>query len=300
MEFHQLRYFVAAAETLHVSRAALREHVSQPAMSRQIALLERRLGVALFERVKRRIHLTEAGRAFLPRARQILCDAETAVQQVRERFGGVRRTLRLGFIGPFLDDLVAPAVRALRTRQPRATVALFELTPRAQLDRLHARELDAGILANIEAADRTHFACTVLSRHRMALAVPEGHPLARRRSLKLAELRRDRWVSLADTAFPGRREFLQRACGNAGFEPEVVLEVDSVALMLGSVAAGEGVAMAPVHSRKLPHAGCVFVPLAAPAPASELLLVSHRSGAIPGLDQLAKALQALARGLDEG
>ena len=107
MEFHQLRYFVAAAEDLSMSRAAEREHVSQPALSRQVAQLELQLGVALFERKKQRIHLTEAGRFFLQKARQLLCDAETSEQQLREQFAGQRRTLRLGFISPFLDDLVA-------------------------------------------------------------------------------------------------------------------------------------------------------------------------------------------------
>ena len=108
MEFHQLRYFVAAAQELSISKAAERVHVSQPALSRQIRVLEDELGVQLFDRIKQRIHLTEAGKFFLVKARQLLCDSESAVQQTQEQFGGVRRTLRLGFLSPFLDDLVAP------------------------------------------------------------------------------------------------------------------------------------------------------------------------------------------------
>lgn len=76
MEFHQLRYFVAAAEEMSMSRAAGRVHVSQPALSRQIALLEEEIGVLLFDRIRKRIHLTEAGRFFLVKAKQLLCDAE--------------------------------------------------------------------------------------------------------------------------------------------------------------------------------------------------------------------------------
>jgi len=136
MEFHQLRYFVAAAEELSVSRAAIRIHVSQPALSRQIRLLEEELELKLFDRIKQRIHLTEAGKFFLVKARQILCDSESAVQQAQEKFGGVRRTLRLGFLSPFLDDLVAPVVREFQQRHPRSKVSLFDLPPRAQLDRL--------------------------------------------------------------------------------------------------------------------------------------------------------------------
>ncbi len=108
MEFHQLRYFTAAAELLSISRAAERLHVSQPALSRQIRVLEDELGTPLFDRIRQRIRLTEAGAAFLPRARQILQDAEQAVREVRGQFGGARASLRLGFITPILDDLVVP------------------------------------------------------------------------------------------------------------------------------------------------------------------------------------------------
>ncbi len=276
MEFHQLRYFTAAAEDLSISRAAERLHVTQPALSRQIAALEASLGVALFDRVKKRIVLTDAGRFFLPKARQIICDAETAAQQAREQFGGATRTLRLGFLSIFLDDLVAPAMREFRQRHPKTRVSLFELPPRAQLDRLRVHELDAAILGNIDDSDRQLFSVRQLSRHKMAAAVPEDHPLAKKKSIKLATLARESWISLTDTAFPGRRVFLRGICGAAGFEPQIVSEVDSLSLMLGAVAAGDGVALMPEHAQKLPHTGCVFVKLAAPVPTTELLLVQPK------------------------
>jgi DNA-binding transcriptional LysR family regulator len=98
VEFHQLRYFIASAEDLSISGAAKRLHVTLPALSRQIAVLEAELGVPLFDRIRKRIHLTDAGRFFLPKARQIVCDAETSIQQLREQFGKARRTLLLGFL----------------------------------------------------------------------------------------------------------------------------------------------------------------------------------------------------------
>lgn len=276
MEFHQLRYFVAAAELGSISAAARREHVTQPALSRQVARLETQLGVPLFRRVKQRIELTDAGRFFLPRARQILCDAATTEQQLRESFGRCKRTLRLGFLSPFLDDLVTPVVRELKKRHRALQVALFDLPPRAQLDRLAAGELDAALVANLDPQHRQQFTLRPLSRHRFVAALPETHRLAGRASLSLAELKGDDFVSLSDVAFPGRREFLRRACVDAGFEPRIVLEVDSVALMLGAVAAGDGVAVVPRHSEKIPHAGCVLVTLQAPVPVVELQLVTHR------------------------
>ncbi|MBE2287888.1 MAG: LysR family transcriptional regulator [Prosthecobacter sp.] len=286
MEFHQLRYFIAAAEDLSISAAAKRLHVTQPALSRQIAVLEAELGLALFDRIRKRIHLTDAGRFFLPKARQIVCDAETGAQQLREQFGNARRTLRLGFLTPFLDDLVAPAVREFRQRHPKAQVSLFELPPRAQLDRLRNHELDAAILGNISDAERAFFSIRTLSRHKMAAVLPEDHVLAGRKSIKLSALKTEPWVSLSDAFFPGRREFLRSICQQAGFEPQIVNEVDSLSMMLGAVTAGEGVAVMPAHAGKLPHGGCVFVPLAAPVPLSELLLVLPKQVATPELTTL--------------
>lgn len=273
MEFHQLRYYVAAAEELNISRAAERLHVTQPALGRQIALLEEELGVALFDRIRKRIHLTEAGRFFLPKARQLICDAETGAQQVREQFGRARRTLRLGFLAIFLDDLVAPAVREFRQRHPKSQVSLFELSPRAQLDRLRDRELDVALLGNLDERDRAEFTVRRLSRHPMAAVLPADHRLVSKKSVKLDLLAKERWISLSDALYPGRREFLRGICLASGFEPQIVSEVDSISLMLGAVATGEGVALLPEHTRKLPHGGCVFVKLAAPVPMTELLLV---------------------------
>lgn len=273
MEFHQLRYFVAAAEELSMSRAAERVHVSQPALSRQIALLEDEIGVLLFDRVKKRIHLTEAGRFFLGKARQLLCDAESGVQRTREEFGGVRRTLRLGFIGPFLDDLVTPAVREFQQRHPKSKVSLFELSPRAQVERLRHHELDAAILGNIEDRDAELFSIKRLSNHRMAIALPDEHRLAGRKAVKLGELADEDWVSLSNSVFPGRREYLTSVCRQAGFGPRIVSEPDSLPLMLAAVAMNGGVALIPAHAGKLPHPGCVIVPLSSPVIRTELLLV---------------------------
>ncbi|MCR9246293.1 MAG: LysR substrate-binding domain-containing protein [bacterium] len=295
MEFHQLRYFVAAAETASMSAAARREHVSQPALSRQVAQLERTLGVPLFERKKQRIHLTPAGKFFLPRARQLLCDAELGAQQLREEFGGARRTLRLGYLSPFLDDLVAPTVRQLKRDHRSLKVAMFDLPPGAQLDRLGARELDAAILGNLEPEHSQRFTARQLSRHRFAAALPADHPLADRRRIPLAALRGETWVSLDDLAFPGRRAFLQAVCNDAGFEPAIGAEVDSVTTMLGTVAAGDDVALVPHHSSKLPHDGVVFVRLESPAPTAELRFVTRRREPMAELDSLYRLLRERAR-----
>ena len=276
MELRHLRYFIAVAEEQNVTRAAARLHISQPPLSRQVRDLEEELGVELLQRIGKSVRLTDAGRFFLIRAREIVCDAETAAQQLREQFGAAARTVRLGFIAPVLDDLVVPSVREFRQRHPKTKVSLFELPPRAQIDRLRNHELDAAILGNLSSDDRTHFHVQSLWRGRMTLVLPETHRFAGRKSLKLALLADDDWVSLSDVFFPGRRAFLQETCRKAGFEPRVRAEPDSLPLMLAAVAGGEGVAIMPVHAGKLPHSGCVLVPIGGTVPVTELLLVTPR------------------------
>jgi DNA-binding transcriptional LysR family regulator len=281
MEFHQLRSFVATAEELSITAAARRVHLSQPALSRQIQSLEEELGVALFDRVRQRIHLTAAGRYFLDRARQILCDAETSAQQVREQFGDGKRTIRLGFLTIFLDDLVAPAVKALRKSHPRSAVALYELSPQAQLDRLRNDELDLALLGNLGEEDRARFTVRTLMRNPMAAVLPDDHRLAGRRQIDLKELAGDSFVSLSDAVFPGRRQFLRGICRMRGFDPAIAEECDSLPLLLAAVSGGSGVALLPAHSAKLPHSGSVFVRLKAPVVHAEVMAV-HKAGADRG------------------
>jgi len=297
MEFHQLRYFVAAAEELSVSKAAERVHVTQPALSRQIRLLEEEIGLRLFDRIRQRIHLTEAGKFFLEKARQILCDSEMAVQRVREDFGGARKTLRLGFLSPFLDDLVAPVVREFQQRHPNSKVSLFDLPPRAQLDRLRLRELDIGLLGNLDGGERTSLDVRSLSKHRFIAVLPESHRLAKRRSVKLADLAGDDWVSLSNAFFPKRREFLTDTCARAGFVPRIVSETDSLPMMLAEIGTGGGVGLMPGHAAKLPHAGCALLKLTAPVIESELFLVTPRSPANKEMESLIALLKERAVGI---
>jgi DNA-binding transcriptional LysR family regulator len=279
MELRHLRYFIAVAEEQNITRAAQRLNLTQPAMSRQVRDLEDELEIKLLERIGKSVKLTDAGRFFLTKARALVCDAETATQQLREQFSTVPHTVRLGFISPVLDDLVAPAVRAFRKSHPKTKISLFDLPPRAQLDRLRHQQLDAAILGNLDEEDRANFHVKILWKGRMTLVLPESHTLANRKSLKLSRLAEEDWVSLSDTLFPGRRAFLQEICTKAGFVPKIHAELDSLPMMLASVAAGEGIAIMPAHAAKLPHHGCILMPIAGAVPTTELLLVTHRTHA---------------------
>lgn len=293
MEFHQLRYFVAAAECLNISRAAEKVHVSQPALSRQLRLLEEELGADLFRRIRKRIFLSEAGRVFLPRARGILAQAAEAAALMRDKFAA-RGIIRFGAITPFLDDLVAPALQEYARRHPQTEVHVVDAAPSELIAKLRRGDLDLAVLGNLEKKDRNKFHLTLLYEHHHAAVLPAQHPMAGRRSLRLAELALDRWVSLSDNHFPGRRKFLISACRQAGFRPVIISEVDSIPTLIAAVKVRQAVAILPAHCAKFPHAGCAFVGLAGPLIKSSLLLVRATRSAATDSDELAEILRSTA------
>ena len=297
MQFHQLTYFVAAAEAASISRAAEKLRISQPAVSRQIALLESELGADLFWREKQRIAFTTAGRFFLPKARKLLADAVLAAQQTGETFGSRRQTIKVGSIGPVIDDLVAPAIGKICKMHPRCKVTLFDLHPSAQLELLAKGELDLAVLGNIGPADRKRFRLRIASKSPLAAVVPESHPLAKCVSIALRRLAALPIVSLSDALFPGRRQFLDDCCRAAGFTPCSVEEVDSPTLMFARIANGHAAGIAPSHAAKLPHAGCVFVPISTPAVYAELYCVLPKKQKNEDADKIASAI--VERGADK-
>src|ERR1700683_1224206 len=126
MELHQLRYFVAAAECGNVSRAAERCHVAQPSLSQQLQKLESLLGVALFDRIGRGIAITDAGRALLPRARQILAHVRDTESNLKRESEGCDGTLIVGAIPTMAPYLLPPALKKLRSSHPDCQISVRE------------------------------------------------------------------------------------------------------------------------------------------------------------------------------
>jgi DNA-binding transcriptional LysR family regulator len=126
MELRHLRYFVSVADAASVSKAALRVHVSQPALSRQIHDLEAELGVRLFDRVGRRIQLTAEGEDLLTRSRDVLAHAESLVERARSLTGGITGILRIGATPQTMQSVVAGFLPRFRRARPGVDVSLIE------------------------------------------------------------------------------------------------------------------------------------------------------------------------------
>jgi DNA-binding transcriptional LysR family regulator len=273
MELRHLRYFVAVAEALNFSRAAERLHVTQPALSRQIRDLEAELGCRLLHRgANARTELTPEGRVLLEGARSLLAGAEGLRAKVRE--GAAR--LRFGHYGALWLNHFSPALRRFARRHPRVKLEPVELTPRELAAALRCGNVDLALVGLADAAMGREFHTRRVASYSVLLALSATHPLAKRRKLKLAELRGAEWVTWDEKEFPGRRELLVKACRAAGFRPRIVLETDSMASLFVSVATSEAIGHVIPLTRNMPHAGVVFAEIDPPSDFVSEMLVAWR------------------------
>ncbi|HXI01603.1 MAG TPA: LysR substrate-binding domain-containing protein, partial [Candidatus Saccharimonadales bacterium] len=174
----QLQYAVAVADTLSFRKAAEACHVSQPSLSAQLAQLENVLGVRLFERDRRRVLVTAAGREIVERARRILRDTDDLVDLARRSGDPLAGTLRLGVIPTISPYLLPRLTPALRAAFPRLMPRWVEGKTAGLVQALEAGTLDAALLAleaEIGDVDRE-----IIARDPFFLVAPKGHPLGRR------------------------------------------------------------------------------------------------------------------------
>jgi LysR family transcriptional regulator, hydrogen peroxide-inducible genes activator len=259
MELHQLRYFCAIAETGSFSRAAQQAHVSQPSLSQQILKLEDELGTRLFDRLGRSVRLTELGRTFLPRARAVLRDLESARNDIVEKKSAVSGLIRVGVI-PTIGPYLLPSLLATFSRKwTKARVAVMEEITLVLMEKLRAGEVDLAIVALPVQVRSQEFESFPLMTEKMYAVLPKRHELAARREVALAELHGQPFLLLRDGhCF---RETAVEACRRAKLCPQIVFESGQFSSILSMVSAGLGVSVVPAMAvEKRP--GCCFIPLA--------------------------------------
>jgi len=241
MELRHLRYFEAIARLNHVTKAALELHVAQPALSKQLRDLEEELGVTLFDRVGRRVQLTEAGAALLPHARAILGQVEAARAAMAERIGLQRGLATVGAPPTVGTHLLPSALAAFNTRYPGIELRLREAGMATLLEQLAAGLADLAVVAL--PVDDPDLTVAPLFSEELVLAVAPHHPLAHRSSVRLSDMANEAFV-LSPPNYELRETTLV-ACRQAGFTPRVVLDGGEMDTLLRFVAAGLGVALVP-------------------------------------------------------
>lgn len=245
MELRHLRYFIAVAEEENVSRAALRLHVSQPALSRQIRDLEDELGFLLLERSAKSVRLTEAGRVFLAEARAVWQRAEDAVKAARAIATGGQSELHVGYAPSLTARILPPTLRAFQAALPGVRVRLHDLSTEEMLAGLRERKLQIALIVRPTPAMLRGLRFEELARDPVCLAVAPRHPLARRRTVTLAEAAREPLIAYSRKDYPEAHEHLAALFAAIKSKPRAAEEHDSVSSLIAAVEAGNGVAIAP-------------------------------------------------------
>ena len=266
MELRHLRYFVAVAEEENVSRAALKLHVSQPALSRQVRDLEEELGFLLLERGARSVRLTEAGRAFLTEARAVLQRAEDAVKAARAVATGGRGELHVGYAPSLTARILPPALRAFQAELPKVRVRLHDLSTEEMLAGLRAGKLQIAFLVRPTNAMLRGLRFEELTSDPLCLAVAPKHALARRRAVTLAEAAREPLIAYSRKEYPEYHELLTTLFAAMKSGIRIVEEHDGVSSLIAAVEAGGGVALVPESLSCLAGVRLRLTPLS-PAPA---------------------------------
>lgn len=242
LDIRQLHYFVAVAEDEHVGRAAERLHISQSPLSRQIAQLEEKLGLVLFERSQQRIRLTRDGRTFLAETRALLTHANRLESLARRLGRGDEGGLCIGYLEYAMHSGVLPnALRELREGRPSVHIALYNQQSEVQLEGLRQRSLDIALVCAPPAPDDPDLEAAQVLNDPMLLALPEGHPLAAATVITPDDLARQKWIGVMHQESALRHDTFIAACAKAGFTPEITMEATEPLAALGLVAAGLGV-----------------------------------------------------------
>jgi DNA-binding transcriptional LysR family regulator len=270
MDLRQLRYLVALADERHFTRAAAREHIAQPALSQQIRRLEDELGIPLAERTTRQVKITDAGNLLVTRARRILAELEEANVELLALKGmeiGYVRVGTMHTMGP-VDVSLVLAIFHQRHRGIELTVR--EESSEELAEMLREDELDLAFLSVTERIESHGLGLQQLVSEELVVLLPLEHRLARRRRLRIAELRDEEFISFREGA--RLRELLFAAAREAGFQPNVKLELNESSRIRRLVSRAMGVAILPRSDAVAPGADVAVVTLTDPPLARDITL----------------------------
>ena len=271
MELRHLRYFVAVAEELNFTRAAERLHMAQPPLSTQIRALEEELGARLFDRDKRRVDLTQAGRQMLVRARAILAAADDAAKEIRRTASGEIGELLFGYAASAMfTELLPAALRAFQKALPNVHLVVHEMTSRDQLYAIHGRQLDLGILRRPDMPVPPGVRMEEWYTASLVAAIPKSHPLAKKASIRVTDLQDQPLIAYPRDSGIGLYWRVIDLCVKAGFQPRIVREARDASVMMGLVSAGIGISIVPADTQCIRLEGVVYRQMEGPEAFSAL------------------------------
>ncbi len=260
MELRHLRYLCAVAEHGTFSEAGRRLHISQSAISEQIADLEREVGGPLLYRTSGRTRLTPQGQLFLAEARKTLAAADRALEITQRSLLGQVGSLSIGFFLWGAGGFFARIIRDYRKLHPGIKLSLYEMRTPEQMEALTAGKIDVAFARPLEPPFDQTLRAELLYRDPIVVVLPRDHPLAGK-PISIASLVTERLVLCDRQMTPALFDGIVALCSAAGFSPNIVNTAATWSSVLTLVESGEGVALVPSGVRYLRPTGVVFSPL---------------------------------------
>jgi DNA-binding transcriptional LysR family regulator len=243
MELRHFRYFVAVAEEENVSRAAVKLHVSQPGVSRQIHDLEEEIGFSLFERSAKSVRLTAAGRIFLAEARLVLEHAAEAVKKARAG-AKLPEEINVGYAPSGTVEILPRALRAFLGIFPGVRVTLHDLSAEEMVPLLLEKKLNVALTVPPCKLPRT-LEMRELEQYDICIAVRPKHPLAKAPFVSLDEMADEPLVVYNQKDYPDYHKLLDSLFATIERPPRIGSEHDGVISLIAAVEAGHGFAFVP-------------------------------------------------------
>ncbi|PKW14568.1 LysR family transcriptional regulator [Saccharopolyspora spinosa] len=257
----RLRLLQELADLGSMTAVAEAMQLSRPAVSQQLAQLEREVGVVLLERIPRGVQLTAAGLQLAAQARELLAHVEAIEADVAQAKGRVIGRVRIASFGTFATTVAPPAVLRLQVEYPELNLSFAELEPVDAIRGVVAHQVDVAVVDDLvpPQASSSSLEYVPLMEDQFYVVLADSHRLAARPSLKLSELAAERWaINESAAAYHG---FLLNACWEAGFKPEIVCSCRSTMSAVSFVRTGWAVAVLPGLAAGTSIEGVVLRPL---------------------------------------
>jgi DNA-binding transcriptional LysR family regulator len=298
LDLRRLRIYAAVAEGGSFTAAASALYLSQPAVSQQMAILEREAGVPLLERLPRGIRLTPAGELLAKRTARLLAEMDAIEDELRH-FGAGIQEVHLGAFPTAGADLVPQTIRAYREHHPNVRIVLTAAHANDVVAQLHSSRIAVGLVWDYDFAPQAPdpvFDRVELLADPLRIVFPDGHPAAGEKEIALRDLAEEPWIVRAHR--PPYAQAFEQMCRIAGFEPRVAFRTDNYQAIQGLVAAGAGIGLVPRLSLVPQRRDIVAVPMAAPAFSRRIAALAVPAVSRPStVDDLLDVLRATADAL---
>lgn len=263
LELRHLKYAIAVAQKQGFTNAAAYLEIDQGFLSRQIKLLEKKIGFQLFDRNQRPLKLTNAGNEFLQAAHQIINQFERAIELGQRLSRGEQGRINIGINTSIANSKLPEILKAFHHKFPDVELVLQELASYDQIEKLRTQQLDLGFfhlhnLHNIKSEHDDILTFMPILQESLVIVLPENHRFVRHSKISLAALANEQFILPPDNLLYNLRDQINRLCTEAGFRPKVRQEAAWISTVLSLVAGGIGISVLPANVQNLQRSGVVY------------------------------------------